>query len=102
MKKIMKAYVIDTSAIIEKIPTSKIKEKKITEGKILIPHAVIAELENQANRGKEIGLIGLEEIQELRVLCEKNKKLTLEFIGDRPSEHQIRHAKHGEIDAYIR
>ncbi len=101
MKKIMKRYVVDTSAIIEKIPTTQIKEKKITEGEIIIPHAVIAELENQANRGKEIGLIGLEEIQEIRELCKKNK-VTLSFAGERPSEHQIRHAKSGEIDAYIR
>ena len=104
MKKINenKAYVIDTSAIIEKIPSIKVNDGSIKEGKILVPHAVVAELENQANRGRDIGLIGLEEIQELRSLCEKNKKLTLEFIGERPSEHQIRHAKHGEIDAYIR
>ena len=59
-------YVLDTSAIVEKIPTSKIKDKTLEKGTILIPHSVIAELENQANRGKEIGLIGLEEIQELR------------------------------------
>ncbi len=100
MKKTINKYVIDTSAIIEKIPSSKIKEKKITEGEIIIPHAVIAELESQANRGKEIGLIGLDEIQEIRDLC--NKKITLSFLGERPSEHQIRHAKSGEIDAYIR
>ena len=100
MKQTMKKYVIDTSAIIEKIPSVKIKEKKITEGEIIIPHAVVAELESQANRGKEIGLIGLDEIQEIRDLC--NKKLTLTFLGERPSEHQIRHAKSGEIDAYIR
>ncbi len=94
----MKTYVIDTSAIIEKIPTRKLKDKSLKTGKILIPHAVIAELENQANRGKEIGLIGLEEIQELR----NNKKIELEFVGERPSDHQIKHAKSGEIDAYIR
>ena len=103
MKKLnKKAYVIDTSAIIEKIPTIKINDRSIKEGEILIPHAVVAELENQANRGRDIGLIGLEEIQELRKLCEKNSKLSLKIIGERPSEHQIRHAKHGEIDAYIR
>ncbi|MDP3917447.1 MAG: PINc/VapC family ATPase [Nanoarchaeota archaeon] len=100
MKNISKKYVIDTSAIIEKIPSSKIKNKEITSGVILIPHAVLAELENQANRGKEIGLIGLEEIQELRELCKT--KLSLEFVGERPSDHQIKHAKSGEIDAYIR
>ncbi len=97
-----KTFVIDTSAIIEKIPTNKIHNKSIKEGMIIIPHAVVAELENQANRGKEIGLIGLEELQELQTITKKSKTLSLDFVGDRPSEHQIRHAKSGEIDAYIR
>ena len=104
MKKkiISNAYVIDTSAIIEKIPSSRMKDKSIKSGNILIPHPVMAELESQANKGKEIGLIGLEEIQEIRKITEKNKSLFLDFIGERPSDHQIRYAKSGEIDAYIR
>jgi ATPase len=101
-KKQVKAYVTDTSAIIEKILSSRIKNKKLTSGKIIIPHAVVAELENQANKRKEIGLIGLEEIQELRETTIKNKKFSIEFLGNRPTEHQIRLAKSGEIDAYIR
>ncbi|MFH1591928.1 MAG: PINc/VapC family ATPase [Candidatus Woesearchaeota archaeon] len=92
-----KKYVVDTSAIIEKAVTELIKKKKIA-GTILIPNAVIAELENQGNRGLEIGFIGLEEIQEIR----KSKKVKLEFVGDRPNELQIKFAKSGEIDALIR
>tara|TARA_Y100000310_G_scaffold81277_1_gene77876 strand:- start:210 stop:2015 length:1806 start_codon:yes stop_codon:yes gene_type:complete len=97
-----KIYVPDTSAIIEKILSSRIKNKKLTSADVLVPHAVVAELENQANRGKEIGFIGLEEIQEIRDFTKKNKSLSLSFIGERPSEHQIKLAKSGEIDAYIR
>lgn len=93
----MEKYVTDTTVLIERIVTSLIKKKEI-KGTILIPHAVIAELENQANRGLEIGFLGLDEIQELRKL----KSIKLEFIGERPTEHQIKHAKSGEIDAYIR
>src|SRR3989344_3537853 len=93
----MKKYVVDTSVVIEKIVTNLAKEKKI-EGTILIPHAVISELENQANRGQEIGFLGLDEIQEMR----KHKCLTVEFVGERPTETQIKYAKSGEIDAYIR
>jgi len=96
-----KAYVADTSAIIEKIISNYIKSKKITDARIIIPHAVIAELENQANKGLEIGFIGLEEIQEIRGISKK-KKITLEFTGNRPTETQIKFAKSGEIDAYIR
>lgn len=90
-------YVADTSAIIEKAVTRLVKEKKI-DGTILVPNAVIAELENQANKGLEIGFLGLEEIQEIR----KIKSLKLEFIGERPNEQQIKFAKSGEIDAFIR
>ena len=90
-------YVTDTTVLIEKIVSNLVKKKEI-KGTILIPHAVIAELENQANRGLEIGFLGLEEIQELRKL----KNIKVQFIGERPTEHQIRHAKSGEIDAYIR
>lgn len=92
-----KKYVLDTSAVIEKAITN-LAEKKEIEGTILIPNAVVAELENQANKGLEIGFIGLEELQEIR----KIKFLNLKFVGDRPTEHQIRLAKSGEIDAYIR
>ncbi len=90
-------YVIDTSALIKKAVTDLLDKKKI-EGTLIVPHAVIAELENQANRGHEIGFIGLEEIQEIR----KSKKLKVEFAGDRPNETQIKFAKAGEIDALIR
>lgn len=91
----MKKYVVDTSVLIEKLVTKLIDKKEI-DGTILIPNAVIAELEHQANKGLEIGFLGLEEIQELR------KKTKIEFIGERPSESQIRLAKSGEIDALIR
>lgn len=93
-KKVSK-YVLDTSVVIEKIASKLIKEKKI-HGTIIIPNAVVAELEAQANRGLEIGLMGLEEIQNLRNLSR------IKFVGLRPTESQIKFAKSGEIDAYIR
>ena len=90
-------YVIDTSALIKKAVTNLLKEKKIS-GTLIIPHAVIAELESQGNRGLEIGFIGLEEIQDIRT----SGKLAIEFMGERPTETQIKYAKSGEIDAIIR
>ena len=95
----MKKYIVDTSVVIERVVSRMIKENKI-KGKILVPHAVVSELEAQANRGLEIGFIGLEELQELQKL--QSKELEIEYIGERPDEHQIRYAKSGEIDAYIR
>ncbi len=95
----MKKYVTDTSVLIERLVTDLITKNEI-KGTILIPHVVIAELESQANRGLEIGFLGLEEIQGIRNL--KKPGVTMEFIGDRPTDQQIKYAKSGEIDAYIR
>lgn len=93
-------YVVDTSAVIEKVVSKLIKEDKL-KGTILIPNAVLAELENQANHGLEIGFVGLEELQEIQELSKK-EKIKVEFIGKRPTEAQIKYAKSGEIDALIR
>ncbi|MBU1245847.1 MAG: PINc/VapC family ATPase [Nanoarchaeota archaeon] len=95
----MKKYLIDTSAIIEKVPSKLIKEKKLS-GEIIITNASMSELENQANRRQEIGFIGLEEIQNLQKI--KSKTIQLRFVGERPTPNQIKFAKAGEIDAIIR
>jgi len=89
-------FVVDTSAIINK-KVSSLASKGLN-GLILIPNAAMAELENLANRGNEIGFDGLEEIARLHNF----KKLQVRFVGSRPSEHQIKYAKSGEIDALIR
>ena len=91
-------YVIDTSALIKKAVTTNLLKGKKISGTLIIPHAVIAELESQGNRGLEIGFIGLEEIQEIR----NDGTLTIEFMGERPTDTQIKYAKAGEIDAIIR
>ena len=90
-------YVVDTSAIINKTLRSLIK--KGLQGRIIIPHAVMAELESLANKGREEGFIGLEEITELHHLKERVK---ISFDGIRPLSHHIKYAKSGEIDALIR
>jgi len=96
----MKKYLLDTSVIIEGIASKLIKEKKL-DGKIIITNASIAELENQANNGLEIGFIGLDELQKLQEF-QKKKKIIIEFLGPRPNISQIQLARSGEIDALIR
>ena len=61
----------------------------------------MSELEAQANRGKEMGFKGLEELKELSDMA-KRGEITLEFTGKRPSLEQIKLASGGEIDAMIR
>jgi ATPase len=94
-----KNYVIDTSVILNKFLYGLIKRG--LKGKIIIPNALIAELENMANKGNELGFLGLDEIAKLHQL--KNKyKIEVYFYGQRPGEHHIKYAKSGEIDALIR
>ena len=93
-------YVLDTSVVIEKVASALIKEGKL-KGKILIPRAVLAELENQANKGQETGLLGLEELQTLQKI--RKEEIEIEFVGERPNLYQIKYAKAGgEIDSLIR
>jgi ATPase len=90
-------YLVDTSAIIHK-KVSKLAKLGRLKGLILIPNAAIAELENLANKGQDVGFKGLEEVTKLH----HYKSLKLKFVGPRPSEHHIKYAKSGEIDALIR
>lgn len=96
----MKKYVPDTSVIIEGKITKLIRDRKIS-GEIIIHNAVLSELEAQANKRKEIGFLGLDELKELQKL-QKSKKVKIRFEGKRPTSEQIKFAKAGEIDALIR
>ncbi len=91
----------DTSAIIEGKLLEYLEKNKGKVEKVLINKAVISELEHQANLGKEIGFVGLEEIAKVREFCEKNK-IKLEISGDLLSKEEIKLAKYGGIDAIIR
>jgi len=95
-----KTYVVDTSIVIERKVSELIKERKIA-GKIIIPFAVLAELEHQANTNQAEGFIGLEEIRELRALAAK-RKIRLEYAGEKPKEWHIRGARSGQMDDLIR
>ena len=56
-------FVLDTSAIIYGYLSNLLN--KNVEGKIIIPNAVMAELENLANKGVEAGFNGMEEITKI-------------------------------------
>jgi ATPase len=91
----------DTSVIIEGILSKRIESKEIKPKTILIHEAVMSELESQANKNRETGYQGLEEVKKLKELC-KSKKISLKFSGNRPTDFEIKYAKSGEIDSLIR
>ncbi|MGA2460920.1 MAG: PINc/VapC family ATPase [Candidatus Bathyarchaeia archaeon] len=90
----------DTSIIIDgKVPNIIAKEES-TDIEIIIPRAVLDELQAQASKGREPGFVGLEEIKKLRVFCE-SKGIKLTFLGERPGFDDIRLARSGRLDALI-
>ncbi len=97
----LEKIVVDTSIIIDGEIAKLIEAGKLKDCEIIIPVAVLDELQAQASRSKEYGFVGLEEIKKIRRLSEQNN-ITLRFEGERPSMDDIRLAKSGRIDAIIK
>ena len=96
----------DTSVIIDGrishlINTGEIETGEYNKPEIIIPEAAVAELESQANQGREVGLSGLTELQKLWKFAEEGK-ISIRFTGPRPTLEQVKLASGGEIDALIR
>jgi ATPase len=91
----------DTSIIIEGLISKKIEDNEFKVEEIIVHEAILAELEHQANQGKSIGLLGLDELKRIRELSERGL-FQLRFSGKRPSAAEIKHASLGEIDSLIR
>jgi ATPase len=91
----------DTSVIIDGRITEKVKDGSYRGAELLIPEAVLAELEAQANRGREVGFSGLLELQGLLELS-KSGQVSVKYVGRRPSLDDVKLASGGEIDAIIR
>ncbi len=91
----------DTSVIVDGRITKIVQKEEFRGCEVVIPEAVVSELENQANRGRETGFNGLEELRNLQELY-SNGTIDLIYVGKRPTLEQISLAKGGEIDAMIR
>lgn len=94
-------FVLDTSVIIDGRVKDIIQDKIGPISEIIIPIAVLDELQAQASRNKTHGIEGLLEIKKIRDFCEA-RKTKLVFSGTRPTIEEIRLAKHGRIDAIIK
>jgi ATPase len=97
-----KKYVLDTSIVIGRQISLKLANNEIRKGsEIIIPIAVLDELQSQASDNKEHGIDGLEEIRKIRELC-GSRGVLLHFTGQRPTLNDIRLAKRGRIDSIIK
>src|SRR4030042_7106865 len=91
----------DTSIKTEGTISKKIEKHELRPNTILIHEAVMAELESQANKNRETGYLGLEEVKKLRELGGKYH-FQVVFKGRRPTVFEIKYAKTGGIDSLIR
>ena len=97
----IKRIVPDTSAIIEGNVEKIIKEKELNYPEIIIPEAVISELEHQANNQRPTGIRGLKNVKKLQDLAEIGE-ISIKITGRRPTKFEKDNAKLGEIDGLIR
>ena len=91
----------DTSIVINGRLSKLLESGELAECEIIIPLAVIDELQAQASKGRDVGFKGLEEVKKIREIAEKHG-ITVRFSGERPSIEDIKLAKSGRIDALIR
>ncbi|MFH1750997.1 MAG: PINc/VapC family ATPase [Candidatus Micrarchaeota archaeon] len=96
----MKIIVPDTGVLIDGRIT-ELLSKGHEKIRLVIARSTIAELEYQANVGREVGFTGLEELKKLQDM-QKLGRLEVSFEGDRPSAFEIKNARFGEIDSKIR
>jgi len=89
----------DTSVIIDGRFVEFLQREDVEE--VIIPEAIIAEVEHQANRGLSTGFSALTELKKIRSICE-DRGIKITFCGPRPEDWQIRRAKEGEIDNMVR
>ena len=97
----MKCIVPDTSAVIIGAVSELIENGDFDYPEIIVPEAVVCELEHQANANRAEGRKGLEELKKLQEMQEDGE-LAISFKGKRPTNYDIRYAKSGEIDSIIR
>ncbi len=79
----------DTSVLVDGRITRLVREKGYRGSKIVMAEAVVAELENQANMGRESGFKGLDELVLLRKYVERGF-IAMEFAGRRPKVDEFK------------
>ncbi|MFB6091539.1 MAG: PINc/VapC family ATPase [Haloquadratum sp.] len=89
----------DTSAVVD----GRVSERVESDGEIevLVPEAVVGELESQANDGLDTGWEGLEELQRLAGY-EDEGRVSVDYVGRRTKPSEATGAQEGDIDALIR
>jgi len=91
----------DTSVVIDGRVSEQVADGEFAGATVVVPEAVVGELEAQANDGRQQGWDGLEELQQLADLHDAGD-IAVEYVGRRPDAIEKREAGEGQIDALIR
>ena len=90
----------DTSAVVDGRMSERVESGEEV-GAVLVPEAVVGELESQANEGFDSGWEGLEELQRLTDLADSGAA-EVRYVGRRTKPSESTGAHEGDIDALIR
>ncbi|MDX1441259.1 MAG: PINc/VapC family ATPase [Nitrosopumilaceae archaeon] len=96
----MSKVVLDTSVIINGEISKFIGTGNLRNCQVIIPQAVVDELQSQATQRRDQGFVGLKEIQHLKSIS-KGFGLEISIEGSHPSIEDIRLAGKGKIDSLI-
>ena len=96
----MSKIVLDTSVIINAYITKQVESGTIKNTEIIVPVAVLDEIQAEASQKKEQGFTGLNELKKLQSIS-KQHGLVIKFEGSRPSFDDVKLSGHGRIDAII-
>lgn len=99
-KKSSGKYVLDSSVITDGRFIEEVRQGALDGATLIIPDAVIAELEYQAGRGQEVGYTGLKELKSLQLLV-KEHNLQLIYAGDRPERSAEGRIESGDVDSLV-
>lgn len=91
----------DTSVVIDGRLSERITAGEWDDATVLIPEAVVAEIEQQANAGLDSGWDGLQELVTLADLADEGR-ITIRYVGRKPETTERTAASEGAIDALIR
>ncbi len=94
-------YVLDTSVIVDGRIAEEVRQGHFQGATFVVPEAVMAELEAQAERGQETGFAGLNELKALQALSWEGV-IALEYRGERPRGDILRLHQTGELDSLVR
>ena len=97
----MSKIVLDTSVIINAYISKQVESGTIKNTEIIVPVAVLDELQSEASQKKEQGFTGLKELKKLQNISKEHGNV-IKFEGTRPSFDDVKLSGHGRIDAIIK